>query len=138
MSLHLARSGRDKALRMRKANRKLVSPAHHLDEVILPRQGSLDAGVLMMLHRGVSAETLSAKSGWSRSDVMVQIFQVVKRARLGLERRDGMLYLIYPEADLGSSCDARTLREAVQARRADQVRMPFPATNPKAGMTMAV
>ena len=138
MSIDLARQGRRNALRMRHTDRKLIPPAPHLYQVKLPQKGSLDASLLLMLHRGISIEKLCAKTGWSASDAMMQIFQIVKRAKLGLERRNGNLYLVYPEADLGSSHDASTLRDAVQAHRSDAYVQPGTSRNAKVDATLAV
>ena len=80
-------------------------------------KGSLDAGLLMVLHRGVSVERLAGKSGWSPSEVMVQVFRIVKRARLGIERRGGELFLLYPETGMSSSSQGEELREAVKRYR---------------------
>lgn len=122
MTLELARDGRTRALALRNADRKLISPSMSLSDVVLPPKGSLDAGLLMVLHRGVSVERLMGKSGWSSAEVMAHVFKIVKRARLGLERRGGELFLVYPEAELGSGNDAEHLRQAVQAHRADSLR----------------
>jgi hypothetical protein len=132
LSLQLAKNGRERALSLRQADRKLIAPASRLTDVILPKKGSLDAGLLMVLHRGVSVERLSAKSGWSSAEVMSHVFQIVKRARLGLERRGGELFLVYPEADMGSGNDADQLRQAVQARRAETLRPVPSGRTPKA------
>lgn len=132
MTDQFARDGRKKALTLSKADRRLISPGQSLSDVVLPEKGSLDAGVLMMLHRGISVERLSGKSGWSASEVMVQVFAIVKRARLGLERRGGELFLVYPEAGLASANDAEQLREAVQAHRSETKGQPHFATTPKA------
>jgi hypothetical protein len=117
MTLKLALDGRTRALALRKADRILVKPAAHLTDVVLPVKGSLDAGLLMVLHRGVSVERLAGKSGWSPSEVMVQVFRIVKRARLGIERRGGELFLLYPETGMSSSSQGEELREAVKRYR---------------------
>lgn len=131
MSLQLARDGRARALALRQADRTLIKPATSLTDVILPKKGSLDAGLLMVLHRGVSVERLMGKSGWSAPEVMAHVFKIVKRARLGLERRGGELYLVYPEAELGSGTAADALRQAVQAHRSENLRPASYGTSSK-------
>lgn len=138
MTLELARDGRERALTFRNADRKLIAPPQNLNDVVLPEKGSLDAGLLMVLHCGVSVERMMGKSGWSAAEVMVQVYKTVKRAHLGLERRAGELFLIYPEAELGSGADATRLREAVQAHRTEKTQTPHFAVSPKAEVRVAV
>jgi hypothetical protein len=138
MTITLARTNRSKALALRNADRLLIAPAQNLNDVVLPQKGSLDAGLLMVLHRGVSVDRLMGKSGWSAAEVMVQVFKVVKRAHLGLERRGGEMYLVYPETRMGSGNDAEKLRQAVQSHRSEHAPRTVFATSPKADATIAL
>jgi hypothetical protein len=138
MTVNLAREGRAKALVLRNADRRLVRPGQSLTDVVLPEKGSMDAGILMMLHHGISVERLRGKSGWSVSEAMVQVFAIVKRARLGLERRGGELFLVYPEADIGSGNDAAQLRRAVQSHREGTNTKTLVASTPKAEATISL
>jgi hypothetical protein len=43
------------------------------------------------------AEQFALEAGWSRSRTMVNLFKVAKKSGVGIERRDGKFFAVWPE-----------------------------------------
>lgn len=97
MNVEMARQGRIRALSLLNSDRLLVRAAQYGDDVVLPPKLSIDSYLLSELHTGLVVEKVMGETGWSSSKVMEQLYKTVKKARLGIERCDGVLHLVYPD-----------------------------------------
>lgn len=96
MSIEKARQGRLRALKLVNSDRVLVCAARNCDDIVMPSKLSIDAHLLTELHHGVHVKQIMNETGWSSSRVMEQLYKAAKKARLGIERRKGVLYLVHP------------------------------------------
>lgn len=118
MNLEHAKSRRLAALEKRECDRLLVAPAHHESDVHLPDEGSVALTIINALSSGLTAEQFATQAGWSRSRTMVNLFKVAKRTGVGIERRDGRLFAVWPDGYDGSDdClqKAFTLRQTSES-----------------------
>lgn len=97
MTIDLARKRRIEALSKRSSDRILVKPARHVANMQLPDEGTLAAYIIGALIKGVTAENITAKTGWSKSRVMVTFYDVAKKTGVGINRKDDVLSLILPD-----------------------------------------
>ncbi len=97
MNLEQAKSRRLAALEQRNADKLLVSPAHHAAEMCLPDEGTVASVIVSALSKGLTAEQFATEAGWSRSRTMVNLFKVAKKTGVGIERRDGSLFAVWPD-----------------------------------------
>ena len=97
MNVEMARQGRIRALSLLNSDRLLVRAAQHGDDIALPSKLSIDSYLLSELHHGLTLEKIVGETGWSSSKVMEQLYKAAKKARLGIERRNSVLHLVYPD-----------------------------------------
>lgn len=96
MNLEIAKSGRLAALENRYADRLLVSPADMEVDMHMPSEGSPAQYIINALSKGLLPEQFSKETGWSRSRTMVNLFKVAKKTGVGIERRGGKLFAVWP------------------------------------------
>lgn len=97
MDLQLAKSRRLEALKKTSADRLLVAPAKHVSELRLPKEGSIAAHMIKILREGFTIEEFAAEMEWSKSRIMVNLYQVAKKTGVGIQRRSQLLQLVMPE-----------------------------------------
>ena len=97
MNIEIAKSRRLAALENRNADRLLVSPAGTQSELDMPTEGSIAQVMITTLSGGMTAEQFALEAGWSRSRTMVNLYKVAKKSGIGIERRDGKLFAVWPE-----------------------------------------
>ena len=97
MNLEHARSRRLAALKHCNSDRLLVSPVHHAAEMRLPDEGTVASAILDELSTGLVAEKFATEAGWSRSRTMVNLFKVAKKTGIGIERRHGTMFVVWPD-----------------------------------------
>ena len=97
MDLQQAMSRRLTALEHSNSDKILVSPAHHAAEMCLPAEGTVAAVIISALSKGVAAKQFATEAGWSRSLTMVNLFKVAKKTGIGIERRNGTLFAVWPD-----------------------------------------
>lgn len=96
MTLELAKSRRLDALRKRSNDRVLVQPKHP-SETTLPDEGTVAGYLMNVLSTGCEVDTLIAETGWSRSQVMVNLFKLARKTGFGIRRKADQMYLVLPE-----------------------------------------
>ena len=97
MNLEHAKSRRLAALEQRNSDRLLVFPVHHAAEMQLPDEGTIASVIVNALSTGLVAEQFANKAGWSRSRTMVNLFKVAKKTGIGIERRHGTMFAVWPD-----------------------------------------
>ena len=96
MNLEIAKSGRLAALENRNADRLLVSPTEKEVDMQMPSEGSPAQLIINALSTGLLPEQFGEDAGWSRSRTMVNLYKVAKRTGVGIERRGGKLFAVWP------------------------------------------
>ncbi|WP_300033281.1 hypothetical protein [uncultured Roseobacter sp.] len=109
MNAELARNRRLEALSYRKADRVLVKPRRHASELNPPAEGTTAAWLIGALIHGVTVDEIEKRTSWSRSSVFVNLYQVAKRAGIGIRREDNALHIILPEGAGRNSSAARVV-----------------------------
>lgn len=97
MTLQEAKNRRLQALQKRSADRILVKPAAHHEQVQMPGAGTVAEYLIDALRHGCTSEQLEAETGWSRSTLMVNLYKVAKKTGVGIRRRSNMMYLDVPK-----------------------------------------
>ncbi|WP_298841199.1 hypothetical protein [uncultured Roseobacter sp.] len=120
MNAELARNRRLEALSKRKADRVLVQPRRYASEMNPPEEGTISAWLIGALIHGVTSQEIEEKTGWSRSTALVNLYQVAKRAGVGIRRQSEKLHIILPEGAERSSSKARVVNPD---RKAGNIRM---------------
>ena len=120
MNAELARNRRLEALSKRKADRILVQPRRHASEMDPPEEGTIAAWLIGALIHGVTSREIEDKTGWSRSTATVNLYQVAKRAGVGIRRQSEKLHIILPEGAERNSSSARVVNPD---RKPDNVRL---------------
>mgnify|MGYP001824543396 CR=1 FL=1 len=124
MSIERARQGRLRALRLVNSDRVLVRAARNFDDIVMPPKLSIDAHLLAELHHGVHIKQIMNETGWSSSKVMEQLYIAAKKARLGIQRRKGVLHLIHPR-DITDKVKERFADDCVERRLLDNAMPPL-------------
>ncbi|MEO9652410.1 MAG: hypothetical protein ABJ360_16540 [Roseobacter sp.] len=97
MTLQLAKQRRLEALENVVKDRTLVEPAAHSSQVKVPSEDTVAGYLFEALGRGCSIKQLETETGWSKSNVLVNLYTVAKKSGFGLHRKNGKIYLILPE-----------------------------------------
>lgn len=97
MTLQMAKDRRVQALTARSTDRMLVKPAAHYSQVQLPDEGTAAAYLIDSLIRGCQVDQLALETGWSKSNVMVNLYKVAKKCGVGVRRRNDIMHLVLPK-----------------------------------------
>ena len=97
MDLQLAKSRRLEALNQTNADRLLVAPAKHMSDLRLPKEGSIADHMIKVLGEGFTVEQFAEEMEWSKSRIMVNLYQVAKKTGIGIQRQNQILHLVMPE-----------------------------------------
>ena len=97
MTLQLARTRRLDALNNRFTDRMIVDPADHSSQVKLPAQDTVAGYLIEALGHGCQLEQLEAETGWSKSNVLINLYKVAKKSGVGIRRSGSKLHLVLPE-----------------------------------------
>ncbi len=97
MTLQMAKDRRVRALSDCRTDRMLVKPAAHHSQVQLPNDGTAAAYLIDALVRGCQADQLALETGWSKSNVMVNLYKVAKKCGVGIRRSNDTMHIVLPE-----------------------------------------
>lgn len=85
------------ALNGRNKDRLIFPPVKRAEDLKLPRPGTKRALIVQALADGVTVEELAARLGWSKAVAGSALYVDVKPLGLGVERKDGILWLVMPK-----------------------------------------
>ncbi len=63
----------------------------------MPTDGSVAQLMISALSDGLTVEQFVVETEWSRFRAMVNLFKVAKKTGVGIERRDGKLFAVWPD-----------------------------------------
>lgn len=92
----IARNRRIAALQNINADRILVEPVTDIDELRLPDENSMAAYIIDALGEGLTLDELAEETEWSKSRIMINIYQIAKKTGVGIQRRGQRLHLALP------------------------------------------
>ena len=97
MNLQHAKARRLAALSDCKSDRLLVSPVRHKSELCLPQNETAAAYLIDALGEGWTVEQFAAKTEWSKSRIMANLYKVAKKTGVGIHHRNDRLHIVWPE-----------------------------------------
>lgn len=97
MNIEHAKARRIAALSQCNSDRLLVSPARHMSDLRLPHDETAAAYLIDALGEGWTIEQFSAKTEWSKSRIMANLYKVAKKTGIGIHRLNDRLHIVWPE-----------------------------------------